>query len=73
LSAPFRPIPPNSSEASPISRLLSPASRDEIEYALPTTVSCAEKVDTNGPLTIFLSITSLKNPAVPRPLSGLKP
>ena len=31
-SGPFRPMPPNSSEASPISLVLSPASRDMIEY-----------------------------------------
>ena len=52
LRGPLRPMPPNSSEASPISLVLSPASRDMIEYALPTTVSWAEKVETNGPLTI---------------------
>ena len=48
-------MPPNSSRASPISLALSPARRDMTEYALPTTVSWAEKVDTNGPLTTLLN------------------
>jgi NhaA family Na+:H+ antiporter len=58
--APFRPIPPYGSLASPIARTLSPARREAIAYACPTTVSWNENVAISGPVTTFLSMIARK-------------
>ncbi len=72
-SGPFRPMPPYSSEASPISLVLSPASRDMIAYGPADHRVLRRERRQERTLDHLPSITTPEEPGLPRPLSALKP